>query len=97
MLAKILGCDQMCPFCKKQCDQAHEDDIKEDRIHRCQEGHQIGGFGGVRDKNYKKAITYGCHDLDDKDMVCWGGNDMRWDKFKALMYSERKWDLEEKD
>jgi len=68
-----------------------------DRIHRCDEGHQIQGFGGNRAKINNRAITYGCHELLEEDMVAWQGNDMKWKKFKEVLYSDRKWDLEDKN
>lgn len=30
-------------------------------------------------------------------MVAWQGNDMKWKKFKEVLYSDRKWDLEDKN
>jgi hypothetical protein len=39
-----------------------------------------------------KAITYGCHELVEKDMVVWQGNDMKWKKFKEEIFADRKWD-----
>jgi hypothetical protein len=35
--------------------------------------------------------------MNDNDMVAWKGGDMKWDKFKAVIYSERGWNLEDKD
>lgn len=87
----------MCPLCRRQCDQSHEDDAITDRIHRCEEGHQIQGFGGNRHKANNKAITYGCHELVDEDMVLWKGNDLRWNKFKGVIYDERRWNLEDNE
>jgi hypothetical protein len=29
--------------------------------------------------------------------VTWKGSDIEWEKFKALIYSESKWDLEDKN
>jgi hypothetical protein len=52
-----------------------------DRIHKCDEGHQILGFGGNRHKMNNKAINYGCDELDDKDIVIWQGNEMSWNRF----------------
>ena len=65
MKTKTLGCDQMCPLCRRQCDQSHDGDVLADRIHRCEEGHQIQGFGGNRHKLNNRSITYGCHELVD--------------------------------
>jgi hypothetical protein len=30
-------------------------------------------------------------------MVVWQGNDLKWKKFKQVIYDERRWDLEDKD
>ena len=30
-------------------------------------------------------------------MVVWHGNDLKWKKFKQVIYDERRWDLEDKD
>jgi hypothetical protein len=46
MLNKTLGCKEMCPLCRKQCDQCHDDEIPDHQVHRCDSGHQIQGFGG---------------------------------------------------
>jgi hypothetical protein len=46
MKTKTLGCDEMCPLCRKQCDQSHNNEASADRIHKCEEGHQLQGFGG---------------------------------------------------
>ena len=81
MKAKTLGCDQMCPLCRRQCDRDHGVLVPADRIHKCEEGHQIQGFGGNRAKINNRAITHGCHELDEEDMVFWQGNDMKWKKF----------------
>ena len=43
------------------------------------------------------AITFGCHELDEKDIVSWNGNDLKWAKFKDLIFSERKWSLDDQD
>ena len=40
MRQKTLGCDKVCPLCRRQCDQDHNEAIKE-RYHRCNEGHRI--------------------------------------------------------
>jgi hypothetical protein len=28
-------------------------------------------------------------------MVSWQGNDLRWNKFKGVIYDERRWNLED--
>ena len=96
MLPKIFGCDQMCPLCGIQCDQYHDAEF-EDRIHMCEEGHQILGFRGNRQKQDNNAITIGCHDLDDRDIITWKGTEITWEKFKALIYTERRWNLTNKN
>ena len=30
-------------------------------------------------------------------MVVWQGNDLKWKKFKEVIYNDRRWDLEDKD
>ena len=35
MKMKTLGCDEMCPLCRKQCDQSHNNEASTDRIHKC--------------------------------------------------------------
>ena len=97
MKTKTLGCDQMCPLCRRQCDQAHDGDVLNDRIHRCEEGHQIQGFGGNRHKLNNRAITYGCHELNEQDKVLWQGNDINWNKFQTIIYKDRRWDLDDKN
>jgi hypothetical protein len=33
-------------------------------------------------KKDNNAITLGCNELDDKDIVLWKGTEMKWEKFK---------------
>ena len=42
-------------------------------------GHQIQGFGGNIDKYDNNAITFGCDEMDDKDMVNWKGTAIKWE------------------
>jgi hypothetical protein len=72
----------MCPLCRRQCDKVHDIESLEDRIHGCETGHQIQGFGGNKHKMDNYAITFGCHEMDEKDIVSWKGNDLKWEKFK---------------
>ena len=30
-------------------------------------------------------------------MVVWQGNDLKWKKFKEVIYNDRRWDLEDND
>ena len=97
MKTKTLGCDQMCPLCRRQCDQDHGVLVPADRIHKCEEGHQIQGFGGNRAKINNRAITHGCHELDEEDMVVWKGKDMKWKKFQEVIFEDHKWDLKDEN
>ena len=86
----------MCPLCRKQCDQVHDDEILENQVHCCDSGHQIQGFGGNMNKRDNSAITFGCYELHDKDTVLWKGSEIKWEKFKTEIYKERRWSLEDK-
>jgi hypothetical protein len=66
-----------------------------DRIHKCDEGHQIQGFGGNRHKLNNNAITFSCHELVDDDLVLWQGQDMKWERFKRVIYDEKKWSIDD--
>ncbi len=70
MREKTLGCNHVCPMCRRKCDEDHNQGAG-DRIHMCEGGHQIQGFGGSRHKVNSYAVTYGCHELEDDDMVFW--------------------------
>jgi hypothetical protein len=85
----------MCPLCRRQCDQPHDYGIPANRIHKCENGHQIQGFGGNRHKLNNRAITYGCHELEEKDMVFWQGSDINWKSFKQEIFKQKRWDLED--
>ena len=97
MLQKTLGCRELCPLCRKQCDQVHDDDILENQIHSCDSGHQIQGFGGNMHAKLNNAITFGCYDPDNNDIVFWKGTEMKWEKFKTHIYNELHWDIENKE
>ena len=87
----------MCPLCRRQCDQVHDDEIIENQIHCCDTGHQIQGFGGNMHKKDNNCITFGCHEMDNKDIVEWKGTDLKWEKFKTVIFNELRWNLDNKD
>ena len=97
MQTKMLGCDKMCPLCRRQCDRVHDIESLEDSIHCCETGHQIQGFGGNVHKSDNYAITFGCHELDDNDMVVYKDAELKWENFKTKIFNELKWNLEDKD
>ena len=68
----------MCPLCRRKCDINHIE-REDEQIHRCSiTGHQILGFGGSFHAKNDLAITYGCHEMENKDLVLFEGEMIPW-------------------
>eukprot|EP00347_Sterkiella_histriomuscorum_P007511 403348639 len=81
---KFVGCDKFCPLCRMQCDAEHRvDQLLEDRIHECSQGHRIQGFGGNMISN-KNAVIITCSDLKDNNNVVHQGKVYKWTNFKQI-------------
>ena len=90
MRQQSTGCFELCPLCRRKCDKNHDEAINE-RIHGClATGHQIIGFGGSFHARINFAITYGCHELEDNDMVQYEGLKKSWAIFKTQF---QHWDF----
>jgi hypothetical protein len=71
----------MCPLCRRKCDVDHVGGEVEP-THRCSiTGHQILGFGGNYHAKNDFAITYGCHELEKKDLVQYKNEMIPWQTF----------------
>lgn len=57
-----------------------------DRIHKCEEGHQIQAFGGNRHKANNYSVTFSCDQLEDEDMIFWKDEDLKWGVFKGKIF-----------
>ena len=72
----------MCPLCRRKCDVNHIE-REDEQIHRCSiAGHQLLGFGGSFHAKNDLAITYGCHEMENKDLVLFEGEMIPWQTFQ---------------
>ncbi len=51
-------------------------------------------MGGNRQEKTHKAITQGCHELQDEDIIVYKDEKIKWGAFKAKFFRERKWYLD---
>jgi hypothetical protein len=44
-------------------------------------------------EKFNNAVSFGCHELDNNDIVFWKGNYLKWERIKTELLSKYKWNL----
>jgi energy-coupling factor transporter ATP-binding protein EcfA2 len=85
--AKAIGCTEMCPCCKRCCDEDHSKhrSISVGQLenkHKCISGHQYRGMAGYALKKDKLASLKVCGFVKDFEKVEFEGKYYKWKDFK---------------
>jgi hypothetical protein len=91
---KATGCTQLCPCCKRCCDEEHWQMMNivgtGPNRHKCKLGHQYRGMAGFAFEKTKFASLKICGDLRDDDRVWLTDRYVSWREFKSKFPS---WDF----
>ena len=91
---KAAGCNQLCPCCRKCCDEEHwrlRTPLGQGaNLHRCRLGHQIRGMAGISYDKTKFASLKICGHMRDNELIWFHDRFVYWRELKSKFPS---WDF----